>query len=89
MSYSTVTELPKAIRDELPEHAQEIYRAAYNLTIEEHRAADHDQDEHELQEMADQAAWQRVQMEYDRDDTGKWRRIAIGDYMDKSSISHG
>jgi cation transport regulator len=87
MIYSTVTELPKTIRDELPEHAQEIYRAAYNLTVEEHRAADHS--EHKLQEMADQAAWQRVKMEYEQDDTGQWRCVSIGDYMDKGSVSHG
>jgi cation transport regulator len=87
MTYQTVAELPTSIRDELPEHAQEIYRAAYNLTIEEHRAADHD--EHDLQAIADQAAWQRVQMEYERDETGKWRCVSIGDYMDKGNIPHG
>lgn len=88
-TYNTVTDLPRAIRDELPEHAQEIYRAAYNLAVEEHRASNPDPDEDELHGMADQAAWMRVQMEYDRDDSGAWRRIAIGDHMHKGSVSHG
>jgi cation transport regulator len=89
MTYNTVKELPKDIRERLPEHAQEIYCAAYNLTVEEHLASHHNHDENELQDMADQAAWQRVQMEYHQDDTGNWRRISIGDYMDKGSVSHG
>lgn len=89
MIYTTVTDLPQTIRNELPEHAQEIYRAAYNLTVEEHRASGQNPDEGELHETADQAAWMRVQMEYDRDDSGEWRRIAIGDHMHKGSISHG
>lgn len=89
MIYNAVTDLPKAIREELPDHAQEIYRAAYNLTVEEHLASNPNHDEQELQTIANQAAWQRVQMEYHRDDTGKWRRVSIGDHIDKSSISHG
>lgn len=86
MTYSTVAELPETIQNELPEQAQEIYRAAYNLTIEKHHA---DHNDRELQAIADKAAWQRVQMDYERDDTGKWRSVSIANYMDKSNVSRG
>ena len=30
MPYEKLTDLPNSVRDNLPKHAQEIYRAAYN-----------------------------------------------------------
>jgi cation transport regulator len=36
MPYQSTMELPEGVRDNLPEHAQEIYLAAYNNAVEEY-----------------------------------------------------
>ena len=36
MPYDNVAELPKVVRNNLPEHAQEIYKEAYNHALEEY-----------------------------------------------------
>ena len=35
MPYEKLTDLPDSVRDNLPKHAQEIYRAAYNSAEEQ------------------------------------------------------
>ncbi len=41
MPYQRLQELPGSVRDHLPKHAQEIYRAAYNSAWDEY---DHDEE---------------------------------------------
>jgi cation transport regulator len=36
MPYKTRAELPEGVREHLPEHAQEVYRAAYNSAWDEY-----------------------------------------------------
>ncbi len=36
MAYERLTELPKGVRANLPKHAQEIYREAYNNAWEQY-----------------------------------------------------
>jgi len=40
MPYSSNSDLPASVRHALPEHAQDIYRAAFNSAWEEHGGAD-------------------------------------------------
>jgi cation transport regulator len=40
MPYEKLTDLPDSVRNNLPKHAQEIYRAAYNSTEEQYDAED-------------------------------------------------
>lgn len=37
MSYKTLRELPKGVQGDLPRHAQDIYREAFNSAFEEYR----------------------------------------------------
>jgi len=37
MSYKTNSELPKTVRENLPEHGQDIYREAFNSAWEEYK----------------------------------------------------
>jgi cation transport regulator len=65
MPYSTTQDLPERVREHLPEHAQDIYRAAFNSAWDEYN---HDE------ARAHRVAWTAVEHEYEKDDrTGKWK----------------
>ena len=65
MPYKQLNDLPKSVREHLPEHAQEIYRAAYNNAWREYA-----QDE----ERAHKVAWAAVKMKYEKNPAGgQWQ----------------
>jgi cation transport regulator len=61
MPYRTNTDLPAAVRDHLPSHAQDIYRAAFNHAFAAH-AGDNRQEE-----IAHRTAWAAVKRSYVKD----------------------
>ena len=65
MPYKIVEELPESVRKNLPNHAQEIYMAAFNSSWEEYN---HDE------QRAHRVAWAAVKHSYEKDEqTGQWR----------------
>ncbi len=65
MTYDKIQDLPEAVRDHLPEHAQEIFRAAFNSAYDEY---------HHDEERAFRVAWAAVKDKYKKDDkTGDWK----------------
>ncbi|MGH8594116.1 MAG: ChaB family protein [Gammaproteobacteria bacterium] len=86
MAYRTVSDLPKALRKQLPRHAQELYLAAYSRTWEKCAASEDYQDERSMAETAHKAGLFAVEMEYEKDEHGQWRRAPVGEAMDKSKI---
>jgi cation transport regulator len=61
MPYRTNADLPPSVREHLPQHAQDIYRAAFN-----HAFAAHAEDrQHE--EIAHRIAWSAVKRSYVKD----------------------
>lgn len=65
MPYENLSDLPESVREHLPKHAQEIYRAAYNSAW--------DQYNHE-EERAHRVAWAAVKNSYEKDEkSGKWK----------------
>ena len=74
MPYKTDTELPESVRDALPKHAQDIYRAAFNSAWDEYSDASKRRGNESREEAAHKVAWAAVKHEYDKDDkTGKWK----------------
>lgn len=64
MPYQQLSDLPDSVREHLPQHAQEIYRAAYNNAWEEYN--------HE-EERAHRVAWAAVKHQYQKNEsTGQW-----------------
>ena len=64
MPYQSVQDLPESVRNHLPRHAEEIYRAAYNNAYEEYG---HDESR------AHAVAWAAVEHMYRKNETtGKW-----------------
>ena len=63
MPYERLTDLPESVRDNLPKHAQEIYRAAYNSAWDEYG---HDESR------AHRVAWGAVERKYHKNEKGDW-----------------
>jgi cation transport regulator len=61
MPYDSNTDLPASVRNHLPEHAQEIFREAFN-----HAFADH-AGEPRQEERAFRIAWAAVKRQYVKD----------------------
>ncbi|HSA59153.1 MAG TPA: ChaB family protein [bacterium] len=68
MPYSTIDGLPERVRRALPEHAQEIYLAAFNNAWGQYAdRADRDQ-------VAHRVAWTAVKKIYEKGPGGAWVR---------------
>jgi cation transport regulator len=64
MPYQQLRELPESVRNHLSEHAQEVYRAAFNSAWEQYG---HDE------ERAHRVAWGAVKDKYEKnDESGDW-----------------
>ncbi len=63
MPYNDVKELPDSVRNHLPGHAQEIYRAAFNSAWEEY---------HHDEERSHRVAWAAVKDKYEKKENGDW-----------------
>jgi cation transport regulator len=62
MQYDMLTDLPDSVRNNLPKHAQEIYRAAYN-SAEEHYGEE---------SRTHRVAWSAVENKYEKNENGNW-----------------
>ena len=62
MPYENLTDLPDSVRNNLPKHAQEIYRAAYNSAEEQYRE----------ESRAHRVAWCAVENKYEKNENGDW-----------------
>jgi cation transport regulator len=59
MPYDRLSDLPQSVREHLPQHAQEIFRAAFNNAWDEYQ---HDE------ERAFRVAWGAVERDYTKDE---------------------
>jgi cation transport regulator len=62
LPYENLSDLPDNVRNKLPEHAQEIYHAAYNSA----------EDQYGEEERAHRVAWSAVENKYEKNDKGNW-----------------
>ena len=75
MPYQSLKDLPKAVRDNVPKHAQEIYQAAFNSAWEQYDQPEERHDDASREETAHRVAWAAVKQSYEKDETtGKWQR---------------
>lgn len=79
MPYQTRSELPKAIQDSLPLHAQDIWKEAFNHAMMEYQDPAKWRDNENLEEVSARVAWGAVKRQYKKDLTGKWVK-KTGDY---------
>lgn len=60
--YENLTDLPDGVRGNLPEHAQEIYRAAFDSAEEQYGE----------ESRAHRVAWSAVEQKYEKNENGEW-----------------
>jgi cation transport regulator len=73
MPYKHLGDLPASVRNNLPEHAQEIYRAAFNSAWEQYDQPEERRGGRSREETAHAVAWSAVEQKYKKDDrTDEW-----------------
>lgn len=66
MPYGKNSELPKGVQGNLPEHAQTIYREAYNSAYEGYKDPDKRRGDDTREETAHKVAWAAVKNKYEK-----------------------
>jgi len=66
MPYDSLTDLPDSVRHVLPEHAQEIYLAAFNNAWSEYKAEKDRRDDDSRESVAHKVAWSAVKQSYEK-----------------------
>ena len=72
MPYQTVTQLPRSVKDNLPKHAQEIYKEAYNSAWDQYDQPEERRGDASREETAHKVAWNAVKSKYEKDEKGRW-----------------
>lgn len=72
MPYEKVTELPEAVKDNLPRHAQVIYKEAYNSAWEQYKEPEERRGDASREETAHRVAWAAVKQKYEKNSKGDW-----------------
>ena len=77
MPYQNLSDLPASVRDNLPEHAQEIYMEAFNSAWEQYDRPEERRGDATREETAHKVAWAAVKRVYEKDErTGEWKKSA-------------
>lgn len=73
MPYKTLKDLPDSVRDNLPKHAQEIYKEAFNSAWDQYKDPEDRREDASREETAHRVAWAAVKKKYEKDESsGKW-----------------
>lgn len=73
MPYPKRSDLPDDVKDNLPAHAQDIYKEAYNSAWDEYKDPDDRRGDATREETAHRVAWAAVKKKYEKDEeSGKW-----------------
>ncbi len=73
MPYRKVSDLPPAVREHLPAHAQEIYMNAFNSAWVQYAEPRKRREKESREATAHKVAWSAVERVYEKDDAGRWR----------------
>ena len=74
MPYKSTRDLPDAVRDNLPEHAQDIFKEAFNSAWDEYADPDKRRGKESQEEVSFKVAWSAVKNEYEKGDDDKWHK---------------
>ena len=73
MPYDSLKELPDSVQDNLPKHAQEIYKEAYNSAWDQYKDPEDRRGDASREETAHRVAWSAVKQQYEKQN-GKWAK---------------
>ena len=74
MPYEANTDLPDNVKNNLPDHAQDIYREAFNNAWEQYADPQKRIGSAGREEAAHKVAWAAVKKEYRKDNSGGWSK---------------
>ena len=72
MPYPSTSDLPDSVRDNVPAHAQEIYKNAFNNAWNEYADKGERRGDESREEVAHKVAWAAVKKKYGKGDDGHW-----------------
>lgn len=74
MPYTSKSELPENVKRVLPDHAQDIYKEAFNSAWEEYKEPSERRGGNDREETAHKVAWSAVKKTYEKSEDGAWRK---------------
>jgi cation transport regulator len=72
MPYKSISDLPDSVRGNVPRHAQEIYKEAFNSAWDEYADKHERRGDESREEVAHKVAWSAVKKAYRKGDDDKW-----------------
>lgn len=72
MPYKKINQLPDSVKDNLPKHAQEIYKETYNNAWDQYDEPEKRQGGRDREETAHAVAWSAVKKKYEKNSAGEW-----------------
>lgn len=72
MPYERITDLPESVRDNVPRHAQEIYKEAFNSAWDQYDTPDERRGDASREETAHKVAWAAVKEKYEKGEDDRW-----------------
>ncbi len=76
MPYKNTTELPDGVQNVLPDHAQHIYKEAFNSAWDEYKSPEDRQGGADREETAHKVAWAAVKRTYEKGEDDTWHKKA-------------
>jgi cation transport regulator len=70
--YKNNSDLPDKVKENLPDHAQDIYREAFNSAWEQYDEKEERQEGRTREETAHAVAWSAVENTYEKNENGEW-----------------
>ena len=74
MPYSSNNDLPDGVQNVLPQHAQEIYKEAFNSAWEEYKNPSDRKGDADREETAHKVAWSAVKKSYEKGADEHWHK---------------
>lgn len=71
MPYNKLSDLPDSVKDNLPKHAQEIYKSAFNNALKQYQDPSERRGNDDQETVAHKVAWSAVKDAYEKRD-GEW-----------------
>ena len=72
MPYERITDLPESVRDNVPRHAQEIYKEAFNSAWNQYDKPEERRGDASREETAHKVAWAAVKEKYEKGADDHW-----------------
>ncbi len=72
MPFNTASDLPDSVKNVLPDHAQDIFKAAFNSAFEKYDCTKDRNLNDSSEEVAFKVAWSAVKKSYQKGDDGRW-----------------